>query len=339
MPTVTLASGKQFDSRGDVSILESAENAGLFLPYSCKTGRCSTCKAKVIGGQTTVLSKELGLSEAEIASGWILSCVRSACSDVMLEVEDLGDTPLPPSRTVPCRIASLRKVAPDVLEILLRLPPTAAFDFLPGQYVDVVHASGARRSYSLANAPARGRPLELHVRAVENGVMSDYWFNHAKVNDLLRLNGPKGTFFLRGVSALDLVFLATGTGIAPVKSILEALPTMPASLTPRSATVYWGGASRQDLYFGLSGLPGQHRFVPVLSREFADWGGARGHVQDVFLASGPDLARSSIYACGSNAMIQSARRLLVGAGLAENRFHSDAFVCSSAGQLDGKIHA
>lgn len=331
MHTVTLASGKQFASEAGTSLLESAEKAGVFLPYSCRTGRCSTCRCKVPNGQTRALREELGLSAEEMASGWILSCVRSACSDVLLDVEDLGDTRLPASKMLPCRIHSLEKVAPDVLRIFLRLPPSAALDFLPGQYVDIINGSGARRSYSLANAPAPAQPLELHVRAVENGIMSDYWFNHAKVNDLLRLSGPKGTFFLRGTSGANLVFLATGTGMAPVKAILEALPGTPVSLKPRSVTVFWGARSREDLYFDVGRLPGDHRYAPVLSRADSDWTGARGYVQDRFLSDGPDLENSVVYACGSDAMINSARSLLIAAGLAENRFHSDAFVCSSAG--------
>lgn len=330
MAKITLTSGRQFDSDGDTSILDAAANAGIFLPYSCKTGRCSTCMGKVLRGETRPLREELGLSLSEIAEGWILGCARSACSDVVLEIEDLGSVALPPTKTLPCRIDSLEKLAPDVLRIVLRLPPSAGFDFLPGQYIDVIHASGARRSYSLANAPGSGNLLELHVRAVADGVMSEYWFNEAKVNDLLRFNGPQGTFFLRDTPGLDLVFLATGTGIAPIKAILEALPGMPAVATPKSVTVLWGAATRADLYFDVAGIPGNHHYIPVLSRASGEWEGDRGHVQDVLLAHRPDIANSTVYACGSNAMIHDARKLLLDAGLAENRFHSDAFVCSSA---------
>lgn len=330
MPKIILTSGKQFDSDGDTSILDAASNAGIFLSYSCKTGRCSTCMTKVLDGETRPLREEFGLSEAEIASGWILSCARTACSDLLLEAEDIGDVVLPSARTLPCRIDSLEKLAADVLKIVLRLPPSAGFDFLPGQYIDVIHASGVRRSYSLANAPGSGNLLELHVRAVADGVMSDYWFNEAKVNDLLRFSGPQGTFFLRDTLGLDLVFLATGTGIAPIKAILEALPEMPASVTPKSVTVVWGAATRTDLYFDAGGIAGDYRYIPVLSRASDEWGGDRGHVQDVLLDHKPDIANTTVYACGSNAMIHDARELLFKAGLAENRFHSDAFVCSSA---------
>lgn len=328
MPKISLTSGSEFDVQPDAPILDEASKAGIFLPYSCKTGRCSTCKARVLRGETRTLRAELGLSGEEISGGWILSCVRAANSDVVLEAEELG-IPLPKAKTFPCRIASLERVADDVLKIILRLPPAAQFDFLPGQYIDVTLSPGVSRSYSIANAPGPGAPVELHVRAVENGAMSEYWFNRAQVNDLLRFNGPLGTFFLRDCAQKDLVFLATGTGIAPVKSILEAMPGMPATDRPRSVTVLWGAAHAHDLYFDVAGIPGDHRFIPVLSRAPDEWAGARGHVQHVLRSIMPHLADSIVHACGSPAMINDARMLLVASGLPENRFHSDAFVPSS----------
>ena len=160
-------------------------------------------------------------------------------------------------------------------------------------------------------SPTRRQPikqLELHIRRVDGGAMSDYWFGAAKVNDLLRLHGPLGTFFLRDVAGADLVFLATGTGIAPVKAMLEGLNSQAAA--PRSVTVYWGGRLPTDLYWDTRGAGTAHRFVPVLSRAGATWDGARGHVQDLLLAEGRDWDRAIVYACGSDAMIHDARRQL-----------------------------
>ena len=195
----------------------------------------------MISGTSVALHEELGLTESEKAEGWILSCVRSATSDMVLEVEDLGGVSLPAAKTVPCRIQELKRLANDVMQIRLHLPPTADFSYLPGQYIDVIGPAGIRRSYSLANAHGTDKHLELHVRAVPGGAMSEYWFQQAKVNDLLRLNGPLGTFFLRQVAGLDLVFLATGTGIAPVKSMFEGISALSADKQPRSVTLYWGG--------------------------------------------------------------------------------------------------
>jgi CDP-4-dehydro-6-deoxyglucose reductase len=259
----------------------------------------------------------------------MLSCVRTAESDLELEVEDLGGVVLPATRTLPCRIHALDRLAPDVLRVVLRLPPTAVFAYYPGQYIDVLGPGGMRRSYSIANASAEQKLVELHIRQVAGGVMSEYWFTQAKPNDLLRLHGPLGTFFLRNIAGMDLVFLATGTGIAPIKAMLESFAGLAEQDRPRSVTVYWGGRTPQDLYWDVAGIGAAHRYVPVLSRADAGWAGARGYVQQALLWDHADFSNVAAYACGSNAMIQDARRTLLQAGLPERRFHADAFVCSA----------
>lgn len=330
MPVVKLSNGCEFTATIGTSFVDAAMSGGITLPHSCKTGRCSTCKCKVLQGETTTLQAETGLTEAEKAEGWILSCVRSAQTDVKLEVEDLGNVVLPPCKTFPCRISSIDYLATDVVRIMLRLPPSAAFVSIPGQYIDVIGPSGVRRSYSLANANTADKTLELHIRAVDGGIMSDYWFKHAKANDLLRFNGPLGTFFLRGLDQLHLVFLATGTGIAPVKAMLESLTHIAPEHAPLSVTVFWGGRTAEDLYFDPQAIPAGHRFVPVLSRAAEGWTGVSGYVQNALLATQPDLARTVVYACGSDAMIRSAKSSLLTAGLPDNRFFADAFVPSAS---------
>lgn len=329
MPQISISSGATFRAEENETLLDAAIRSGVAFPYSCKTGRCSTCKCKVLRGETHVLHPEAGLSDDEKKRGWILGCVRSADSDTTLEVDDLGSAVLPPVKTLPCRISHLELLAPDVLRIRLRLPPTADFRYIPGQYVDVIGPNGIRRSYSLANASSVDKILELHIRAVDGGAMSDYWFRQAKVNDLLRLNGPLGTFFLRDIADVDLIFLATGTGIAPVKAMLESIADRPKDHPPRSVTILWGGRSHDDFYFDVNALPGDHSFVPVLSRADAGWVGARGYVQDVLLAMRADFSNATAYVCGSEAMIRGVRDALIPRGLPENRLYSDAFVCSS----------
>jgi CDP-4-dehydro-6-deoxyglucose reductase len=329
MPFVHLSNGKKFEVPKDISLLEAAAVSSISLPYSCKTGRCSTCKCKVIRGETKALVSESGLTEAEKSEGWILSCARAATTDVVLEVEDLGDVVIPQAKTLACRISSLEKLAPDVIKVVLRLPPNVALNFIPGQYIDLIGPGGVRRSYSLANAPNADNRLELHIRAVERGAMSQYWFNQSAANDLLRLHGPQGTFFLRNVAKRDLIFLATGTGIAPVKAMLETLSSFPADQKPQSITVVWGARHEHDLYFDVASLPGTQKYIFVLSRADATWQGERGYVQDALLRHISDLRNGVVYACGSDAMIHSAKSTLIAAGLPSQHFYSDAFVCSS----------
>jgi CDP-4-dehydro-6-deoxyglucose reductase len=324
-----MSSGRSFRCEASVSILDAALSNGITLPYSCKTGRCSSCKTKILSGQTKALQSEMGLNDGQKNEGWVLSCVRAVISDVTIDIEDLGGIAVPRSVTLPCRITEIDRLAHDVIRVKLRLPPSSIFEFIPGQYVEIIGPNGVRRSYSLANANYTNKTIELHIRAVSNGAMSNYWFSLAKVNDLLRLHGPMGTFFLRSVASIDVVFLATGTGIAPVKAMLESIVGMPSSQMPRSITVFWGGRKVEDFYWDVQSIPVGHRFVPVLSRPDPSWMGEVGYVQDVLLKQKPDLRSMVVYACGSIAMIQSAQAALTHAGLAHSRFLSDAFVSSS----------
>lgn len=323
---ITISSGKTFQAQENESLLDAALRQHVVLDYSCRTGRCSSCKGRIVSGETVAALDETGLTAAEREAGYVLTCVRQARSDTVLEIDDLGDIVLPDPKTLPCRIHQLNRLSDDVMQVMLRLPPTSALQFLPGQYIELIGPEGVRRAYSLANAPRPDGMLELHIREVPDGAMSRYWFQNAKANDLLRLRGPLGTFFLRDQADKDVVFLATGTGIAPVKAILEQLGGLDAASRPRSVTVYWGGRQAGDLYWTppVEGV----RFVPVLSRADAGSGHRRGYVQDVFMQDQPALDRTLVYACGSDTMIHSAQALLTQAGLNQRHFHSDAFVSS-----------
>lgn len=330
MHQVELETGKVFAIEEGESLLDAASRSNIHLPYSCLTGRCSTCKARVTNGETYALIEETGLTEAEKAEGWVLSCVRSVRSDIRIDIEDLGGTPIPQVKTLPCRIAGLEKLAPDVLKITLRLPPTAEFEFLPGQYISLIGPDGIKRAYSVAGISPEKKILELHVRQVQSGQMSDYLFKRAQSNDLMRLRGPLGTFFLRNFTGANLIFLATGTGIAPVKSMLEFISNLPLGQGPQSVRVIWGGRYEHDLYFDIeSSIRRDFEYIPVLSRPKKEWTGARGYVQEVLLEFGYSLADKVVYACGSEAMINDAKDALVQAGLPANQFFSDAFVSSS----------
>lgn len=326
MPLVTLSSGISFQSPKGTPILEAARQAGIKLPYSCMTGRCSTCKSKVLSGSTQKLYPEVGLTEREIDQGWVLSCVRAAESDTIIEISDLGNYDIPESRIWPCRVSEINRLASDVLQVFLRLPPSTEFRFIPGQYIDILGGDGIKRSYSLANASSDNKKIEIHIRAVKNGVMSNFWFNQAKINDLLRFRGPLGTFFLRDTHAVDIFFLATGTGIAPIKSILLSCEKLRKDKAPNSITILWGGRQVTDLYFDIYNILGAHTYIPVLSRPSKDWCGFKGYVQDALIALQPNLMNARVYACGSDSMIKSSRELLVNKGLSPEHFYSDAFV-------------
>lgn len=327
--TVTLADGHRFPAESGFSLLDAALANGLTLEHSCKTGRCGSCKARVLRGQSLPLRDEVSLNAAEREAGWILTCVRGPATDLELDLGDLTALAGFRAKTYPCRIDSIQRAAPDVLRVELRLPPKAGFAFLPGQYIDVSSPTGIKRSYSIASDMREAGRLELHVRQVEAGAFSAFWFGEAHVNDLLRFNGPLGTFFLRDCVGLDLILLVTGTGYAPAHSILAQIASMPREQEPASVHLLWGGRVESDIYAKPSAGDIALRFTPVLSRADAIWRGARGHVQDVLLAKGPELQNAVVYACGSAAMIHSAREALIAGGLPPKRFFSDAFVSSN----------
>jgi len=330
MYSVELVDGKAFSAEDGETLLDAASRSCVDLNYSCKSGRCNACKCKVLNGSTKSLRPEAGLTEDEKNGGWILACVRTAESDLLLDAIELGTLLLPRPKIVPCRISQINRLAPDVIQVLLRLPPTAEFNYLPGQYIDVTGPGNISRSYSLANAYSKDEVLELHIRKVEDGAMSHYWFNQAKVDDLLRLNGPLGTFFLREFAGVNLIFMATGTGIAPIKAMLESMVNLSKEQSSKSVTVLWGGRKLQDIYFDLGSIPGDHEFIPVLSQPDEGWSGKEGYVQDVLLSMNQNLENTAVYACGSDAMIYDAKERLLSAGLLPGRFYSDAFVCTGS---------
>jgi len=334
MSRITLANGTTFETERGVTLLDAALSNGIVLEHSCRTGRCGSCKARVTQGATSALRAQTALGDDEVKAGWILTCTDEATSDLSLDIEDLGALVGIESRVTPARIDSIDRLADDVVRVQLRLPPRSPFRFLAGQYVVVSSPEGVKRSYSIASAAASPEKIELQIRRVIGGVFSAYWFEQARPNDLLRFNGPIGTFFLRPIAGRDLILLATGTGIAPLLSMLAQIAQLREGDAPRSVTLYWGGRHREDHYIDPAPRLAGMRYVPVLSRGDAEWNGARGHVQDVLVndvAHGltPTLAQAAVYACGSEAMIHGARRLLADNGLPDRHFHFDAFVSSN----------
>lgn len=329
MSVVTLSNGRTFAADPALSILDAARAQGITLEYSCRTGRCGVCKAPVETGETMILRPEQeSLSATEAARGVILTCCRAAASDVVLDIEPLDRLAGLEIKTMPSRIVTIDRAAPDIVKLVLKTPPASPMRFLAGQYVDVI-AEGVRRSYSLANAPRADGLLELLVRRCPSGMLSAYWFERAKPGDLLRIEGPFGTFFLREDGPTDILFLATGTGIAPVKALLEELGSDPEQAARHRLRVFWGNREAESFCWDPAGLGLDVGFDRLLSGADADWNGARGYVQDAAIHQGFDADDTAVYACGSSAMIADARAAMLALGLPARRFFSDAFVSSN----------
>ncbi|MEW5771392.1 MAG: CDP-6-deoxy-delta-3,4-glucoseen reductase [Pseudomonadota bacterium] len=322
-------SGHQFTVNEGETLLAAALNAGFAFPYGCRNGACGACKGKVMAGAVDYgAHQDAALTHEDKAKGLALFCCATAKSDLTLEVKEVGIAKDIPVKTLPCRIERMEKLAHDVMAVWLKLPSNERLQFLPGQYIDFLLKDGTRRSFSLANTPEEDALLELHIRHVPGGKFTDHVFNAMKVKDIMRLNGPHGSFFLRE-SDKPAIFVAGGTGFAPIKSILGHAFHHEVD---REFVLYWGAKTLADLYQPLvpSGWQQAHRnfsFIPVLSAPAAgdNWAGRSGYVHEAVLADFADLSGYEVYACGAPPMVQAARREFMARGLPEDAFFSDSF--------------
>ena len=316
-------------------MLDAALAAGIVLPYSCRSGACSTCKAKVLSGSVEAgASPAQILSADEIEAGFTLLCQARATSDLVIESRELRLASDIQIRKIPSRVTAIQRPTSDVALLTLQLPATETFRFYAGQYIEVILKDGKRRSYSMANAPHAAASLELHVRHLSGGLFTDHVFGAGatamKEREILRLEGPFGSFFLREDSQLPIVMLASGTGFAPIKAIVEHMVHEKIS---RPITLYWGGRRPSDLYMNelveqwAKTIP-DFKYVPVISDALPEdhWAGRTGFVHRAVMQDFPDLSGHQVYACGAPIVVDSARREFVATcKLPEDAFFADSF--------------
>lgn len=324
-------SGRAFSVEPAETLLAGGIRQGVGLPYGCKDGACGSCKCKKISG--TVVHgthQDKALSAAEEAAGMVLTCCATATSDLVLESRQVSLEGALPVRKMPARISSLERMSPDVIRLQLQLPASESFQYRAGQYLDVLLRDGARRSYSMANAPHTGPGLELHVRHMPGGRFTDLVFGSMKERDIVRIEGPMGSFFLREDSEKPIVLLASGTGFAPIKALIEH---MQERRITRPATLFWGGRRPRDLYMddwvrSQCAVMPWLSYVPVVSDALPEdnWRGRTGFVHQAVLEDIPDLSGYQVYACGAPVVVDSAQRDFSDlAGLDEAEFFADAF--------------
>jgi CDP-4-dehydro-6-deoxyglucose reductase, E3 len=325
-------SGRSFSASADETLLAAGIRQGIGLPYGCKDGACGSCKCKKLSGTVvhgTHQSK--ALSPEEEAAGMVLTCCGVAQSDVVLESRQVTSEGAFPIKKMPTRVNLLEKKSPDVMLLRLQLPANDSFSYHAGQYVEFILRDGARRSYSMANAPhTLAAGLELHIRHMPGGKFTDHVFKIMKEKEILRIEGPFGSFYLREDSAKPIILLASGTGFAPIKAVLEHMQFMGIT---RPATLYWGGRRPADLYLNdwvqaqLAAMPNLH-YLPVVSDALPEdsWTGRTGFVHQAVLEDFPDLSGHQVYACGAPIVVDSARAAYTGqAGLPDEEFFADSF--------------
>ena len=327
-------SGRTFIALAEEALLAAAIRQGIGLPYGCKDGACGSCKCKKLEGTVTMGTHQLkALSPEEAEQGFILTCCAVAHSDVVIESRQVTDESAFPVKKMPVRIHSLAKASNDVMLVRLQLPASDVFKYHAGQYVEFLLRDGDRRAYSMGNAPhtqLETPGVELHIRHTPGGKFTDHVFSAMKEKEILRIEGPFGSFYLREDSAKPMVLLASGTGFAPIKAIIEHLQFKGIT---RPAVLYWGGRRPADLYMHdwvlakIAEMPNLS-YVPVVSDALPEdaWDGRTGFVHKAVLQDIVDLSGYQVYACGAPIVVDSAQAAYLAAGLPDDEFYADSFV-------------
>lgn len=323
-------SGQIFEVTEDQTLLEAALAEGMMLRHSCREGTCGTCKGKVLAGQVDHADSDLEvLSQTERDEGLALFCRAKACSDLQIHAPEVTELRGISIQKTAARVGSIDRISDDVTILRLLLPPSMPFNYFPGQYAEVILKDGSRRSYSMASVPGEDNQLEWHIRNT-GGMFSRFVYEELKEKTLLRLEGPFGTFYLRDTNK-PMVFLASGTGFAPIKALLDQLA---AQNNTRPVQLYWGGRQLKDLYMHqwVVDFAANHdwlTYIPVLSEaeQTDNWAGATGYVHHQVLADFDSLSDHEVYACGNPLMVDSAREdFIQQRDLDADNFFADAFV-------------
>jgi len=331
MHSVTIQpSGHQFQVEEGEAVLAAALRQGFVLPYGCKNGACGSCKGRIHAGTVDYgVYQAKALTDEEKAQGKALFCQAKPLTDLVIEARTIGAAKDIQVKTLPCRVQKMERVTEDVIILGLKLPANERLQFLAGQYLEFLLKDGTRRSFSMGNAPHDDELIQLHVRHVPGGQFTDHVFGKMKERDILRFEGPQGTFFLREDSTKPIVLVASGTGFAPIKSIIEHALHKDIR---RPMTLYWGGRRPKDLYMSALAegwaAQGKFTYVPVISDALPEdnWPGRTGFVHRAVMADFPDLAMHQVYACGVPIMVDSARRdFITACGLPEDEFYADSF--------------
>ena len=324
-------SGNEYQAKPDESILQSALNNGIGLPYGCRNGACGSCKGRLVAGSIDYGNYSASaLSDAEKAEGKALFCCAKPLSDIVIEAREVGAIKDLQVKILPSRVQSMERVADDVIILSLKLPANERLQFLAGQYIEFLLKDGKRRSYSMANAPHDDGFVQLHIRHMAGGHFTEHVFGKMKERDILRFEGPLGSFFLREESSKPMIMLASGTGFAPVKAVIEHAIYRENT---RPITLYWGGRRPKDLYLmdlckKWAETVAGFTFVPVVSDALPEdnWTGRTGFVHRATLADFPDMSGHQVYACGAPIVIESAKTEFIGScKLPEEEFFADSF--------------
>ena len=326
--TITvMPSGHQFQAESNESILDAALRQGVSLPYGCRGGRCGACVAPLVSGQIHYPGDLQPPALEGQPSDRCTPCTAVAESDLTLQIPEIASSTDIEVKILPCRVQKIDHLAHDVIRLFLKLPDNQRLQFMAGQYLDFILADGRHRAFSIANPPHDDELIELHIRHVDGGTFTDWVFEKMQDKAILRIEAPHGSFVLDESSTRPKVFVAGGTGFAPIKGQIEHALKIGLDAP---MTLYWGVRSKRDLY--LPELPQQwaeqhdnFRFIPVLSEPDSDWQGRSGFVHQAVLDDLSNPAEHDFYMAGPPIMVKSGRDALRQAGVPDTQMHYDSF--------------
>jgi len=329
---ITINGDKELDVKGGKPLLGILMEEGIFIPSACGgRGSCGLCKVRVTEGAGQFLPTELPwLTEEDKAANIRLSCQLKVKNDMFIEIpEELFNV-----RQFRSRVSSLRDLTHDIKELRLELIDPAEIEMLPGQFVQLqtpeyeLTDEPVYRAYSVSSDTKDRRRIELEIRLVPNGICTTYVHNYLKEGDEIIFNGPYGDFHLRETER-EIIFIAGGSGMAPIKSILL---NMADEGSTRRARYFFGARSTRDLFLvdkmrELEEKLPNFTFIPALSNPEPDdnWKGATGLITDVVadhLESGDNV---EAYLCGSPGMIDACIKVLTDKGVPEELIYYDKF--------------
>jgi len=329
MHTITLMpSGRQFQAQAGETVLGAALRNGVVLPYSCKNGTCASCKCRLREGAVEYpYNPPEALELEDLGEGFGLSCQAVPASDLTIEAREIEQVADIPVRMWPARVESLERFTSEIVRLRVKLPRSARMQFLAGQYIDILMPGGKRRAFSIASAPSEADFIELHIKHVDGGGFTGHVFSDMELKEILRIEGPLGTFFVRKTSDRPMIMMGGGTGFAPLKSMIEELIECEDR---RPLTLFWGVAQASDLYAADLIEDWTHQrpdfdFIPVLVHPDDGWKGEQGFVHEAVLRKFPDLAPFDVYMSGPPAMVHTARSAFLDAGVTETHLFYDSF--------------
>ena len=322
-------SGHSFAVEEGETVLAAALRHKYAFPYGCRNGYCGACKGLLVSGNIDYAKNTPGLSDDDRAHGLSLLCQAIPKSDLVVQVVLLSSSSEIVVKKYPCRVVKKEQLNHDVVLLKLKLPATERMQFFAGQYLDILLPDGRRRSFSIANPPHDDEFMELHIRHIDGGDFTTYVFDSMAEKTVLRIEGPLGSFYLREDSERPLIFMAGGTGFAPIKGIIEHALT---EKIERPIHLYWGARAHKDLY--MDSLARQWAdehsnvsYVPVLSQPDPkdNWSGRIGYVHQAIADDFPDMTGYDVYAGGPPAMVYAGKDVFLAQGLVEEHYYSDAF--------------